>query len=43
MDAMKVRPGIVAGCQVPVTVKRLTDDAEGAEAFAKNARSILQR
>jgi glutathione S-transferase len=43
MDAMKVRPGIIAGCQVPVAVPKLTDDAEGAEAFAKNAQSILQR
>ena len=42
-DAMKSRPGVVAGCEVPVHVPQLTEDSEGAEAFAKNAQSILQR
>lgn len=43
MDAMTARPGVVAGCKVPIDVPQLTDDAEGAEEFAKNARTILQR
>lgn len=43
MDTMKQKPGVVAGCKVPVQVGKLTEDPEGAEAFAKNARSILQR
>jgi glutathione S-transferase len=43
MDAMKQRPGVVAGCKVPMDVPKLTEDAKGAEEFAKNARTILQR
>jgi len=43
MDAMKVRPGVVAGCKVPAEVGKLTEDPEGAEAFARNAQSILQQ
>jgi len=43
MDAMTARPGVVAGCKVPIDVPQLTDDAEGAEEFAKGARTILQR
>lgn len=43
MDAMTARPGVVAGCKVPIDLPQLTDDAEGAEEFAKNARTILQR
>jgi glutathione S-transferase len=42
LDAMTARPGVVAGCKVPAEVPRLLDDAEGAEAFARNARTILQ-
>jgi len=43
LDAMTARPGVVAGCKVPVEIKQLTEDGEGAEEFAKNARTILQR
>jgi glutathione S-transferase len=43
LDAMTARPAVVAGCKVPVEVPQLLDDAEGAEAFARNARAILQR
>ena len=43
MDAMKVRPGVVAGCKVPEEVPRLLDDEKGAEQFARNAQSILQQ
>jgi GST-like protein len=43
LDAMTARPGVVAGCKVPVEVPQLLEDAEGAEEFARNARTILQR
>jgi glutathione S-transferase len=43
LDAMTARPGVVAGCKVPMDVPQLTEDAEGAEEFAENARTILQR
>jgi GST-like protein len=43
MNAMSERPGVVAGCKVPIEVPELTDATEGAEEFAKNAQTILQR
>ncbi len=43
MDAMSARPGVVAGCKVPIEVPQLVDDPDGAEEFAKSARTILQR
>ena len=42
-DAMKARPGVVRGCNVPMDVPQLTEDSDGAEEFAKNAQKILQR
>jgi len=44
MDQMKQRPACQRGVEVPFRIPNLTEDkAEGAEEFAKNARTILQR
>ena len=43
LDAMTAKPGVVRGCAVPMEVPQLTEDAKGAEEFAKNAQKILQR
>ena len=42
-DAMKEKPALRRGVEVPVVVQSLDKDEKGAEEFAKNARSILQR
>ena len=42
LDAMVAKPGVVAGCQVPVVVGNLMEDEEGAKKFARNAQKILQ-
>ncbi|MBW2282256.1 MAG: glutathione S-transferase N-terminal domain-containing protein [Deltaproteobacteria bacterium] len=41
-DAMYKRPACLRGIDVPVKVQSLSEDKEGQEKFAKNARSILQ-
>jgi len=43
LDQMAQRPACQRGVEVPFKIPSLTGDAEGAEDFAKNARSILQR
>jgi glutathione S-transferase len=43
LDAMKERPACQRGIEVPVKIPNLTKDAKGADDFAKNAQSILQR
>jgi glutathione S-transferase len=43
LDQMAQRPGCQRGVEVPFKIPSLTGDTEGAEDFAKNARSILQR
>lgn len=43
MDAVNARPACRRGVEVPVKLPVLEDDTQGAEEFAKNARTILQR
>jgi GSH-dependent disulfide-bond oxidoreductase len=40
---MYERPACLKGIEVPVRIPDLSDDAKGAEQFAKNARAIVQR
>ena len=40
---MYQRPACLRGIDVPVKVPRLTEDPKGAEEFAKNAQTIVQR
>ena len=42
-DTMKARPACRRGVEVPVQIPNLEKDEKGAEEFAKNAQSILQR
>lgn len=43
MTRMNERPACRRGAEVPVKLPDLADDAEAAEAFAKGARTMLQR
>ena len=44
LDAMKERPACQRGVEVPVKIPNLLeDDDKGADEFAKNARTIVQR
>jgi glutathione S-transferase len=43
IDAMYARPACLRGIEVPVKVRDLSEDEEGAKKFAKNAQTILQR
>lgn len=45
LHAIRERPGAVRGIEVPIKLPNLVEetDGKGAEEFAKNARSILQR
>ncbi len=43
LDAMKARPGCQRGVEVPFKIPNLTEDQKGAEEFAKNAQSMLQK
>ncbi len=43
LDRMASRPACQRGVSVPVRIRNLTEDAEGAEKFAEQARSMLQR
>ena len=40
---MSARPGCRRGVDVPFPLPALTDDDTGAEEFAKNASTIVQR
>ena len=42
MTAMKGRPALQRGIEVPVVSKSLVDDKEGAEEFIENARKSIQ-
>ena len=42
-DAMKARPACRRGVEVPFKIPSLTEDPKGADQFAKNAQSIVQR
>ncbi|MFP6584431.1 MAG: glutathione S-transferase N-terminal domain-containing protein [Candidatus Hydrogenedentota bacterium] len=42
MTAMKERPALQCGINVPVASKSLVDDKEGAEEFIRNARKSVQ-
>ena len=41
--AMKARPGCQRGVEVPFKIPNLAEDPKGADEFAKNAQSIVQR
>jgi hypothetical protein len=41
--AMYERPACLRGIEVPVRIRDLTEDPKSAEAFAKNARTMVQR
>ena len=43
LDQMKARPGCQRGIEVPFKVPSLLKDEKGAEKFAKDAGSIVQR
>ncbi len=43
LDAMKARPACQRGVKVPFEIPNLEGDDKGAEEFAKNAQTILQR
>jgi len=43
IDRMYQRPACLRGIEVPFKIRNLTEDQEGAEAFAKGARNMLQR
>ena len=43
LDQMRARPACQRGVEVPVRIPDLSDDTKGAEEFAKNARTMLQR
>ena len=43
MDALKARPALRRGIEVPVKVPSLIKDEKAAAAFAKNAQKTLQR
>jgi GST-like protein len=45
LDRMRERPGCQRGVEVPVKIPNLVEgtDSKGAEEFAKNAQTILQR
>jgi GST-like protein len=45
LDRLRERPGCQRGVEVPVKLPNLVEgtDSKGAEAFAKNAQTILQR
>jgi len=42
-DAVNARPACRRGVEVPIKLPVLEDDTKGAEQFAKNAQTILQR
>ncbi len=42
LDAMKEKPGLQRGVQVPEVRENLIDDKDAAETFARNARKMLQ-
>jgi len=42
-DALAARPACQRGVEVPMKIPNLEDDKKGAETFAKNAQTILQR
>jgi len=43
LNAMRERPACQRGIEVPFKIPNLVEDAEGSEAFAKNAQKMLQR
>jgi GST-like protein len=43
IDRMYQRPGCKRGIEVPVKVRNLADDPEGARKFAERARTMVQR
>ncbi len=43
MDAMRERPACQRGVEVPFKLPDLAEDEKGAEEFAKNAQTILQK
>ena len=43
LGVMAERPGCQRGIEVPFRLPNLADDTEGAEEFAKNAQTMLQR
>ncbi len=43
MDCMSERPACQRGVKIPFEVPNLTEETEGAEEFAKGARSLLTR
>jgi GSH-dependent disulfide-bond oxidoreductase len=42
MSAMKKRPALQRGIQIPVPSKSLVDDKKGADEFIENARKSIQ-
>ncbi len=42
LDAIRARPAVERGIEVPVRLKNLVDDEKAAKAFAENARKSLQ-